>query len=297
MKSRTRSIKKALPKPLKRVIRSTIRTFAVRTAERRVLPDFLIIGAKRGGTTSLWNWLVRHPHVEPMFPAAQQIKSPHYFDIHYDQGLNWYRSHFPTQEALLALEKRMGIRPLCGEASPYYLFHPLAAERAHAVVPEAKIIVSLRNPVDRAYSNYHERLGSGVEVLPTFEDAIAAEHSRLAGTDALVRTGAYSPEHDSHSYLARGHYADQLTPWLTHYDRANILILRLEDFKTDEAGEYRRVQEFLGLPIEPAPPTPRHNRLPVPPMNPETRSRLLELYADSNAKLEQLLGRPFNWNT
>lgn len=117
---RLRATKKHLPGAVKRTARSALRSYAVASAEQRALPDFLIIGTKRGGTTSLWNWLVRHPQVAPMFPAAQQIKSPHYFDINFSRGLGWYRSHFPTRRALAGARRRLGGPVLTGEASPYY---------------------------------------------------------------------------------------------------------------------------------------------------------------------------------
>jgi hypothetical protein len=218
--NRLRAVKKRIPKPLKRAARSTLRTYGVRTSGQRDVPDFLIIGTKRGGTTSVWNWLVRHPHVAPMFPAAQQIKSPHYFDINFGRGLDWYRSHFPTRSSLAKTAQRTGFRPLTGEASPYYLFHPLVAERVAEVMPKAKLIVTLRNPADRAYSNYWERRGSDAEDLPTFEAALAAEEERLAGEVEKIKADPryYSHHHDNHSYLARGRYLEQLQPWFERFD-------------------------------------------------------------------------------
>lgn len=285
-----RAIKRRVPRPMRRLARYALRKYALRTADRRVLPDFLIIGAKRGGTTSLWNWLVRHPGVAPMFPATQQLKSPHYFDINFAHGERWYRAHFPTRKARGEL--------LCGEASPYYLFHPLAADRAHTTLPEAKIIVSLRNPVDRAYSNYWERRGSGAEPLTSFEDALIAEPTRLDGEEARIRADArhYSANHDCHSYLARGRYLDQLRPWFDRFDPAQILVLRFEDLVADEAGVYARVQQFLGLRTTPPPPAARYNRLPAPPMSDATRAWLIDYYAPHNAALQEFLGLTFDWD-
>ncbi len=296
--SRLRSVKRRVPRPLKRAARSAVREYGIRTAAHRPLPDFLVIGAKRGGTTSVWNWLTRHPHVAPMFPTAQQIKSPHYFDIHYTEGLDWYRSHFPSRAALERTARRTGVRPLLGEASPYYVFHPLVAERVRAAMPEAKLILTLRNPVDRAYSNYCERRGSDAEELATFEEAIDAEPGRLAGEEDRLRAdpGYYSADHDCHSYLARGRYAEHLAPWLQLFAREQLLILPFEDLKTDPADAYRTIQEFLGLPVVSPPTLAHHNKLPVPSMAPATRERLVDYFRPWNAKLATLLGRQFSWD-
>lgn len=296
--SALRSVKRGTPRSLKRAARSALRHYAVRTAGRRVLPDFLVIGVKRGGTTSVWNWLIRHPHVAPMFPAVQQIKSPHYFDLHYDRGLDWYRSHFPAQATLDRIRERTGRRPITGEASPYYVFHPLAVERVRASVPDAKLIVTLRHPVDRAYSNYWERRGSDAEPLPTFEQAIDAEDDRLAGEEERIRAdpGYHSVHHDWHSYLARGRYLEHLWPWLRHFPREQLLVVLFDELRRRPRATYRRIQEFLGLPVVALPRLPHHNKLPVPPMQPATRARLVAYYRPWNAALRAELGLDLDWD-
>ena len=295
---RLRSVKRHVPRPVKRAARAGLRRYGVGTAHRRDLPDFLVIGVKRGGTTSLWNWLTRHPHVAPMYPSAQQIKSPHFFDIHYARGLDWYRSHFPTRASVERTAARTGVRPLTGEASPYYVFHPLAAERVQAALPEVKLLLVLRNPVDRAYSNYWERRGSHAEDLPTFEQAIDAEAGRLAGEAARVvaEPGYYSPHHDHHSYLARGRYAEHLAPWLRRFDREQLLILPFERLTRDSVGTYREAQEFLGLPVVAPPELEHHNKLPAPPMAAATRARLVDYYRPWNARLRRMLKRDLDWD-
>ncbi len=289
-------MKRRLPRPLKRAARSALRGYGMRTAGHRVLPDFLVIGVKRGGTTSVWNWLVRHPHVAPMFPAAQQIKSPHYFDIHYDKGLDWYRSHFPTRASLVKSWRHTGFRPLTGEASPYYVFHPMVAERVATVVPKVKLIVTLRNPVDRAYSNYWERRGSDAEPLATFEAAIDAEEGRLAGAPDRLAAGLYSVHHDCHTYLARGRYMEHLGPWRRRFGDDQLLILPFESLTKDPATAYRRIQEFLGLPVVDPPALPHHNKLPVPPMARATREYLTAYYRPWNEALQDELGFGAEWN-
>lgn len=295
---RVRSLKRAVPDPFKSVTRSVVRTYGLRTAGSRPMPDFLVIGAKRGGTTSLWNYLVKHPDVLPLFPPVQQIKSPHYFDINHARGQAWYRSHFATERQRRRHEERTGHTPVTGEASPYYMFHPLAVERIAREMPRGRFIVSLRNPVDRAYSNYNERRGCGVETLPTFEEALEAEEGRLSGEVERIRSDPayYSPTHDSASYLARGRYLEHLRPWLDAFPREQLLIVLADDMNRDSESVFRRICSFLGLRSVGLTEYPRHNLLPASSMNPVTRQRLVEYFRPHNAALSAALGLDLDWD-
>lgn len=289
---RLRTVKRRTPAPIKRAARRGLRQAGLATADQRVLPTFLVIGTKRGGTTSLANWLFRHPEVMPLFPAAQQIKSPHYFDLEFWRGEQWYRSHFPTRRRVQRWTDRLGHAPAVGEASPYYLFHPAAPARVAATVPQVRLVVLLRNPVARAYSNYWERRGSGAEDLSSFEAALAAEPSRLATvTDEQLANPAFrSRHHDHHGYLARGHYLEQLERWWSYFDREQLLVLRSEDLYADPRGTAGRVQAFLGLTVRDDYRLDHHHKLPVPPMRPETREMLAEHYRPHNRSLAVALG-------
>lgn len=294
--STLRRVKSLVPAPAKAGARALARRYGERTADRRSLPDFLLVGTKRGGTTSLWNYLVAHPDVLPMFPASQQIKSPHYFDIHHDRGQAWYRSHFPTDAARARAERRRGGRVVTGEASPYYMFHPLVPGRVAAEVPGAKILVTLRNPVDRAYSNYNERRGSGVEPLGTFEEALEAEPARLLGEDARVAAGLYSPAHDHHTYLARGRYAEQLERWFEVLPRSSVHVVLNEQLAADPASVFGGVCDFLEMSRPRTDDYPRHNLLPARSLDPGTRERLVDYYRPHNAALADLLGIELGWD-
>lgn len=294
---RLRAVKRRVPAPVKRVGRRTLRRLGEATAPSRVAPDFLIIGTKRGGTTSLWNWLLAHPGVLPMYPSVQQVKSPHYFDIGYHRGPRWYASHFPLRVTVDRFEARHGYRPVTGESSPYYMFHPDAARRVHEAVPGVRLVVLLRDPVKRAYSNYWERRGSGFEDLSTFEAALAAEDARLAGeAERLVADPAYySLDHDCHSYRARGRYLEHLAPWLALFPREQILVLLAEDLYADPQGTLARTQRFLGLPVRAPRDVPHHHRLSVEPMDPATAEKLREHYRPHNAALARELGMELPW--
>lgn len=306
--SRAQNLHKPIETPLRRVkarvpgfvktgVRHVSRGVGMATVSQRTDPDFLIIGAKRGGTTSLWNAMVGHPDVLAMFPALQEAKSPHFFDLHYDRGIRWYRSHFATVGQRRRHERRSGVRPLTGEASPYYMFHPLAAERIHRDLPETRLIVSLRNPVERAWSHYRERVGGGTETL-SFRDALDAESGRLAGEDARIRNEAphyNSFHHDFSSYLARGRYAEHLRPFVDGFP-GRLLILRAEDYYADPNRELQLVADFLGLPAYPQREVIRFNEMPRANMPDEDREFLVDYYRPHVAELQSLLGRDMGWD-
>src|SRR5207248_7427804 len=142
------------------------------TVPIRLLPDFLIIGTQRGGTTSLYRYLKAHPCI-----GATSNKDLHFFDRRFHKGLSWYRSHFPTKLEKAYAEQLRRLTLVTGEASPSYLFHPHAPKRVAQVLPHVKLIVLLRNPVSRAYSQYHHAVELGFETL-SFAEAIEAEEER-----------------------------------------------------------------------------------------------------------------------
>ena len=288
------AIRRATPRPAQLALKSAVRSYGARTAASRPLPDYLIIGAKKGGTSSLTNWLIQHPDNLRMFPSFQPLKSAHYFDISFHEGVDWYRGHFPT-------ERFRARHPgaVVGEASPYYMFHPAAAERAREVVPDAKVIAVLRNPVSRAYSNYWDRRAAGTELLPTFEAALEAEPDRLADVDHdRLRHDPYyySLAHDQFTYLARGRYLEHLQTWLDTYPAEQVLVLRAEDMYSDPLAQFARVQSFLGIRQCGDIDLKTYNERSKPPIDPTTKARLSEYYRPYNEALYERLGRDLGWN-
>jgi len=255
------------------------------TAAARALPDFLVIGAMRSGTTSLHDLVCRHPQV-----LGAIKKEIHYFDLNFVGGERWYRAHFPRVERL---RSRRGIT---GEASPYYIFHPLAHRRAADLVPGARILVILRHPIDRAYSHYWHSVQLGEEPL-FFEEALRQETARLAGEERrlLADPPHVSRPHLRWSYLSRSIYAVQLERWLTAFPRGQLLVLEYRTFFEDLGARSRQLFDFLGLDSHPAHLPKKLNRTTYPPMAPETRMRLLEFFAPHNARLFGLLGETFDW--
>jgi len=213
------------------------RAAARATAPLRRLPDFLVVGAKRAGTTTLYRYLVEHPGVEP----ARMFKGTHYFDVRYDQPFSWYRSCFRV---------RGPRQRLTGEASPYYMFHPLAPERIAQRLPDVRLIVILRNPIDRAFSHWLYEVRNGNEPL-SFEDAITAEPARIAGElERMVEQPGYeSYAVRHHTYLSRSRYGEQLERLYSVISPERVLVLQTERMGEDPAAEMQRAWDFLGLTV------------------------------------------------
>lgn len=240
------------------------------------LPDAMIIGAQKAGTTSLFAYLEQHPSV-----SVSHTKEVHFFDTSSGKGEAWYRRQFEPR-----VEGRTYI-----EASPYYLFHPRVPERARRVVPSAKLLVLLREPVARAFSNYQHQVQKGREPL-TFEQAIRAEKERLGDSEERLARGEidYSFEHQHFSYLSRGFYAVQIERWLKHFPRDAMLILKAEDMFASPQSTFDEVCNFLGLrPFEIPDPTPRYQR-DYEALSDEMRDELAKLYDEPNRRLAEMTG-------
>jgi hypothetical protein len=265
------------------------RVYRYLSAHRRRLPDFIVAGAQKSGTTSLWAYLSEHPYVEP--PISKEMS---YFDVNFHRGTDWYRMHFPLAEAAGADAPRI----LTGESTAYYMFHPRAPGRIAQTAPQTKIILLLRNPVDRAFSHYQLKLRRLQETL-SFEDALDAEESRLAGEEEkiLADDRYYSEAHDRYSYQARGRYLEQVVRWQKLFPPQRLLLVESGEFFKNTAEVFDRVLAFLGLPGWHPPQF--GNRFPgkyKEKMKPETRERLIRYFVPHNQRLYAHLGKQFAWD-
>jgi hypothetical protein len=211
--------------------------------------------------------------------------------------MGWYASRFPTRLTAWWVARRHKIELRTGEASPYYLFHPLVPQRVAEHLPRVKLIALLRDPVGRAYSHYQHELARGFETL-SFEEAIEAEPARLAGeTERMLAEPLYNSfAHQHHSYLARGRYAEQLERWRARFDDRQLLVLSSERFLAEPERIFRRVLDFLELPAFVPDGFEKHNGYHYRRMGDEVHRRLVDHYREPNARLFASLGDDFGWS-
>jgi hypothetical protein len=252
------------------------------TAALRALPDLVILGAQKAGTTSLFHYLGQHPEV--IRPFRKEV---HFFDHNFEAGPRWYRAHFP-------LSRQLEDGRITFEASPLYLFHPLSAERMAGIVPKAKLIAILRDPVERAISHYFMERRKGRDRLP-LRDALAAEEQRLAGPIA-ERDYAF-PGFAHFSYKSRGHYAEQLERYRAVFPAEQLLVLGSDDLFDQPEQTLRRVFEFAG--VDPSftvadleARNTGHNRTEA---DPGIVAELEDYFRPHNERLYRLIGRNLGW--
>jgi hypothetical protein len=258
------------------------------------LPDFAIIGGKKCGTTFLYHLLSQHPLIEPA--AAKELR---FFDVLFNEGIEWYKQCFPAPRWV------DGHRTITGEATPY-MPRRLAPERMAQVVPEARLIALLRNPVERAYSDYQQMVRKGWE-NQTFEEAIGFKGTTEAekaqqlseGGETLGGRDDTGDLDDDSGYLSMGVYVDQLMRWREFFPREQMLVLKSEDLFERPVDTLKFTFGFLGLPEwEPATRQLGHKRRKgnyEQQMDPSTRRRLEEYFEPHNRRLYEFLGRDFEW--
>ncbi|GIU85366.1 MAG: deacetylase sulfotransferase [Acidimicrobiales bacterium] len=240
------------------------RLLRLATAPLRPLPDFLIIGAMKSGTSALYASLSTHPKMVPT-----RRKELHFFDSRPDRAFGEYRVEFPTVVERLWKTGSLGTRT--GEATPAYMYFPWVPELVRRHLPDVALVAVLRDPVARAFSHYHHSVRKGHETL-SFEEALEAEDDRLAGPpDPAVPSSI--DLHRRYSYFARGCYARQLERWNEHFPREQLLVVFHQDLVEDWEGTLRRIQDHVGLGGD---PVPRIQTRPggYPPMKPETEVEL-----------------------
>ena len=281
-------VRDAVPMDVRHEIARNRIRLRVPTGRFRVLPDALVIGAQRAGTSSLYRWLGSHPDVAPSLR-----KEVEYFSRRPAAGERWYRAHFRL--ALPWAGSRLAF-----EATPDYLFHPLAASRAAATVPDARLVALLRDPVARAWSHHGHMVRLGYETLG-FDEALDAEDGRCAADLARIDDPSHDPKQLLRfSYRARGRYAEQLERWFAHFPRDRVLVVWSDDLFAEPSRAYRRVLAFLDL--RDRPPASFDNvsarppaRDPAPTLAPTTRAALEADYRADDDRLADLLGTIPPW--
>ncbi len=288
------SLRQHVPKALHPALGSAYLRLGAATSGARMMPEVIVAGGQRCGTTSLFKNLAEHPQL--LRPAVE--KGIDYFSLHYGEDLDWYRGHFPLARPASVRTRSHG-RPVAFEACTYYMFHPFAFERIARDLPGTKVVVMLRDPVERAFSAYKHEYARGFETVPDFAESLALEDERLAGEEermaADVRYESFAHRH--HAYRRRGQYAEQLERAYQHFPREQVHVVESEAYFARPEVEYRRLLDFLGLAEFVPARFDRHNARPSSPMPGRTRELLAEHYAPYDDKLAALLGRPLAWMT
>ena len=253
--------------------------YRVATAPLRRLPDFIIIGAQKSGTSSLYALLSQHPQL-----TLSRRKEVHYFDWHFDKSLDWYKTWFP-----------INVGKLTGEATPIYMFHPEIAKRIKKTLATDKFIVILRNPVDRAYAHYNMVCQKGFEDL-SFEEALEAEDERIQVGLEEIKDSNFSLTYQRYSYVHRGYYAEQLKRWREFHKEESIHIVFYEELIKYPSDVYNGICKFLNIETVNDVELPHYNAHAYPDMHGDTRKMLTQRFTQPNNELENFLGREVPWS-
>jgi len=263
------------------------------TASMRLLPASIIAGTQAGGTTSLFTYLGYHPLV-----MRSKVREVHYFDYRFDLGDDWYRAFFPLASYASLVGRMRGGRVQTGESTPAYMFYPQAVRRMAQTLPNAKVIVLLRDPVMRAFSQYHKMVRKGqtdesFEAIADFDRqrALHDDWRKMAEDESFNNWRVMQMD-----LLTRGHYGDQVATLLEHYPPEQLMVIQSEAMFADPHSVYRHVLDFLGLPaFEPSEMKPfnvgKHERR----VSEATEAALREYFAPHDAGLAEVLGVEMRW--
>jgi len=271
------------------------------TADLRPLPDLVVIGVKRGGTTSLFRDLERHPAMCPLVPSARRLpmrenmKGIHYFDSDMERSMRWYRSHFATSPTRAVRRRRAGAS-FTVEASPYYFFHPLATERVAAALPTTTFVVMLRDPVERTVSHWSEQTRNGVETL-SLRDALDAETARLGDDRARLadRTLGASHADEQQSYAAQSEYAASYERWERAVGADRLIAVFSEDYYSDAQPVVRVVTDAIGVGAPPSAGVHRNAAPRAGSIDAALDAELTQRFRPDVERLTELLGRTPPW--
>ena len=256
------------------------------------LPDFITIGTQKGGSTSLYHYLIQHPQVYSAITSNLNFFST----PKYKRGISYYRSCFPP-EILMMFRRMLKGKAVTGEGSVDYMHNPFTAERVKRAVPNVKLIVLLRNPVYRAFSNYKHMVRRGRET-ESFEKALRLEESRISEGKQKVYQHPFERDYNYNkfAYTDRGKYAEKLEPWLKAFPREQFLFLRSEDFFQNPERVTNEVFRFLNLKPHKLKTYHRMNKGNKTKMKPETRRRLVEYFKPHNKRLYRMIGKDMAWD-
>ena len=228
-------------------MRRTLRHLKLKFGWRhpRPLPHFLVIGAQKGGTTSLHHLLSRHSGI--FLPSVKEV---HYFSQHFHQSLQWYSSHYQQAKP----------GQLRGDITPFYIFHLAAPARIRSVLPGVRLVALLRDPVERTLSQYFHARRLGFEHLE-LSAALDAEDQRIHGAeDIVIKPNGFHYSYQKHTYLSRSRYDEQIKRYLMHFPKRQLLVMRSEDLFSRIDLCWEPLLRFIGAEAYPMPDQlPRSN--------------------------------------
>ena len=258
------------------------------TSPLRVLPDFFVIGAGRTGTTSLYHYLDQHPSLSKS--AYDELG---YFDVNFHLGLHWYRSLFPSIFTKYKIKLKTNFF-MTYDVTPSYVRRPWNAERIKKLFPNTKLIIVLRNPVDRTYSHYH--LAKKFGETRTFDELVKEDMNNILKWNVDSKDDNYFGTKVEKSFLARGFYAEQLEKWFKLFSTNQIMIVPSEKLASDTQNTMSGIFKFLNLPEFKIPDTKKVNVSQYSKMNPATRKLLIDFFKPYNEELNNFSNIDFEWN-
>tara|TARA_Y100001949_G_scaffold20490_1_gene14584 strand:+ start:617 stop:1630 length:1014 start_codon:yes stop_codon:yes gene_type:complete len=261
------------------------------TSKYRLLPDFLIFGGTRSGAMTLQRYLIKHPTVY----CKRNI---HFFEYTITNDVNWYKSHFPTENYKNKTEKKFNQPLRIGEQTGTYMFYPEVPSRVQKTIPNVKLIAVLRNPIDMVFSRYNHMRNQGIEVSP-FDEAVNMEIKRMDIIEKDEKIKIHNPFFENSmifNYIRHGNYAEKLKDWFKHFSREQFLIFTNTELTNDTTKFVKKTFEFLGLePINNIDYI-KHNVGEYPnKMDNSTKKKLEDYFKPFNEELNKLLERNLNW--
>jgi tetratricopeptide (TPR) repeat protein len=237
-------------------------------------PDFIIIGMAKCGTSSLFQYLREHPQI--LLPHKKEIN---FFNNNFNRGVDWYLAHFP------AITDREDF--LTGEASPYYLSTPEVDRRIFQLFPNVKLIILLRNPVERTISEYYHSFNRGLQKKSLLEIINSEKEylARVSETESIYEFG----------YLLNSIYVDRIQRWMSIFPQENILILESKLFFERTDIYMKKIFDFLGLPHHTSSFYHKYNTGYYDSVSHDIKRILTEFFEPYNQRLEEYLDRNFNW--
>jgi hypothetical protein len=258
------------------------------TSFLRVLPDFFVIGPGRTGTTSLFYYLDQHPSLSKS--AYDELG---FFDVNFHLGFHWYRSLFPSILTKFRIKSKTNFF-MTYDVTPSYVRRPWIARRIKKLFPNSKLIIVLRNPIDKTYSHYYLSTLSGE--TRNFEEVIKKDMDDISKWNVNSKDDNYFATKVENSKLARGFYVEQLLPWFELFPKNQILIISSEELASNTKNVMSEIFKFLNLPDYKIPNIEKVNVSKYSKMNPDTRKILIDFFKPYNEQLFKFLDRKFDWN-